>query len=962
MSTSNYETAGAKFSNVKKSSKKYFPMRVVTNTYNRQMQDELDLRPGDKINVITDDGEYNDGWYFGKNLSTGKTGLFPSNFTQVMDNIDSIMKTKSHQMNSHTINSGSSDFNRINNIASKSKSNNYNSKRVPNTTMNDIDQASHSLKNEYLDIFEDFSSLSTGNSETITSLTDTSFPRNENTFKFPLNTNPVKGPSSFPILNLDDPYNQMADSNFHNKDYTFDVHNLQQWPPNEIACYFIKKGIDSKTALLFEKHKINGSILLELELLHLKELDIVSFGTRFTVFKIIEDLKRQFKKDFNNNSSNKNNFISPISGFTTSNNKNNNNNNYNNKSIITNINNGLLPAPSIPRFSNNTKSREKLPNNRQVTKPIPYNGEASSVSKNNQTLKVTSENLASLAISSNKHLFDSPGIAHKPPSYPSPVQPRLSPTLNRNTNLSPLIDKYSFPREKYESNCKPLIKIDNSHLRTNAGYKFGYAQQPMDSNNIPENESLLPASSSAYKTRSSNKNANSSSFSIPSADSPISSSRIPFLTTETGRSNNLGQPLANIYGNQTTPTGTRNYSNHKKSFSGGSFIDLYNRISSISPNRTDLLEDNKSPVISETPDHSTYDQLRLFSGIPYHKQKSSQNLLDIKKHRRTSSFLSFLSPNKVDNERMSNSNRQKTISHSTDPSLINTPSKQEIQESVGSNTDKTPKTKQYRYSNFECNSATSPNLATVTPKKQELSNTNNLSNSGERRVKSEISTSSKAKQILRFNGNDKKKTSAFVEGLRNITVDEAIKDASCYGWMYKKSSGAMGTWKKRFFTLHGTRLSYFGSLSDTRERGLIDITSHHVASIKDEDRLITLSATSTRNGRYIFKLLPPQPGSRKGLTFTQPKVHYFSVDSKEDIRNWISALIKANIDIDDTVPVISTYAMPTISLNKAKQMLKEAKEEMALKLQEDNDTNDDEGKLNWEEKCESPRRLPSNVL
>lgn len=41
------------------------------------MEDELDMNPGDKIQVINDDGEFNDGWFYGRNLRTKEEGLYP---------------------------------------------------------------------------------------------------------------------------------------------------------------------------------------------------------------------------------------------------------------------------------------------------------------------------------------------------------------------------------------------------------------------------------------------------------------------------------------------------------------------------------------------------------------------------------------------------------------------------------------------------------------------------------------------------------------------------------------------------------------------------------------------------------------------------------------------------------------------------------------------------------------------
>lgn len=50
----------------------------VVNPYKKNLEDEIDLHVGDQIQVILDDEEYNDGWYYGKNLRTNLIGLSPS--------------------------------------------------------------------------------------------------------------------------------------------------------------------------------------------------------------------------------------------------------------------------------------------------------------------------------------------------------------------------------------------------------------------------------------------------------------------------------------------------------------------------------------------------------------------------------------------------------------------------------------------------------------------------------------------------------------------------------------------------------------------------------------------------------------------------------------------------------------------------------------------------------------------
>ncbi|WBW73753.1 Boi family protein [Schizosaccharomyces osmophilus] len=149
------------------------------------------------------------------------------------------------------------------------------------------------------------------------------------------------------------------------------------------------------------------------------------------------------------------------------------------------------------------------------------------------------------------------------------------------------------------------------------------------------------------------------------------------------------------------------------------------------------------------------------------------------------------------------------------------------------------------------------------------------------------------------------------EGLTDIPVKEAMKTADCHGWMRKRSD-RYGVWKARYFVLKGTRLSYYHSLNDTSEKGLIDITSHRVCKVED----LVLSG-----GKTAIKLAPPAPGAAKAaVMFTPPKVHYFICESKDDINRWSSAFLKATVERDMSVPVLTTTRMQTISLNKAKEL------------------------------------------
>lgn len=182
----------------------------------------------------------------------------------------------------------------------------------------------------------------------------------------------------------------------------------------------------------------------------------------------------------------------------------------------------------------------------------------------------------------------------------------------------------------------------------------------------------------------------------------------------------------------------------------------------------------------------------------------------------------------------------------------------------------------------------------------------------------------------------KKSTSAYTRGLEKKSPAEQIAGADYSGWMKKKSASLMGSWKPRLFVLRGRRLSYYYSEDDTEEKGLIDISSHRVLPAEKE-KITGLHATITGaaaspmipsstsqpntadgQGLFIFKLVPPRQGLSKAVNFTKPTVHYFAVNSRDEGRLWMAALMKATIDYDATGKVVTSYSQNTISLAKAR--------------------------------------------
>jgi len=193
----------------------------------------------------------------------------------------------------------------------------------------------------------------------------------------------------------------------------------------------------------------------------------------------------------------------------------------------------------------------------------------------------------------------------------------------------------------------------------------------------------------------------------------------------------------------------------------------------------------------------------------------------------------------------------------------------------------------------------------------------------------------------RARGKPKQQTSAYRRGLLKISPEEARKNCDYHGWMKKKSSSLITTWKPRLFILRGRRLSYYYSDADTEERGIIDISGHKVL-VANSDPITALHATitgaastasgsgapsgesspkttrgSTSSSPFYFKLVPPKAGMSRAVQFTKPTIHYFQVDSIAEGRKWMGEIMKATIE-HDLSTFETTNRQKTISLTKAR--------------------------------------------
>ncbi|KAG7811541.1 hypothetical protein KL921_001807 [Ogataea angusta] len=717
----------------------------VIKEFNARLGDELTIRPGDTIELISDDSEFGDGWYMGRNLSTNRVGLYPKAFTKLASGQSkgkaSLLRSRSRRtpLNSPVAANSPSEISDLSSLSQQQKTGKSNSPLV------------------IADRYNNSESLTANNAEATpyNQVHDTSSNRYISVHRTLSDIDKA----------LQELHSSEGLSNHESHSVLLDPAEVTSWSPEQVTQYFSGLNFDIESAGQFARHKINGAILIQLELSYLKELDITSFGTRFEIYKEIEELRLASK---NKRHSRKLVFPSSRSG------------NEESKLVLrTHARKRSQSMDDIFRASL-SGSKSSVGNPVDFKQSLGDTSEAELEPPNYLETPSDNDSEPEQEFSTPTGLFESPRKAPQPPSLSSPLVKKDSP-------ISPETDKG-----------------DESHGR----YRHS-------------RESSVGNTSSIYTERKHSRNPSSTSFTNALQQKGA-------LFTKTHSRTNSDFNVAQKDASWRYVDKNFHHSTQKQQIKGGhgKLIPPF----------------NSSLQISETE----------------------------------------VNPEKLDIDRK-NSDRRSISAKDM-----------------------------------------SPNPKTIDPKRiasaAAASATNNSKTSGFRSLGG-----------LR---SSKMSTSAFQEGIRNISPDEAIRTADYSGWMSKRGNLSIGSWKQRYFTLHKTRLSYFSSLKDKREKGLIDITAHRVLPAVDtEDKLSTVYAATTGSGRYYFKLVPPAPGSKKGLTFTQQKVHYFAVETKEEMRGWMAALMKATIELDESVPAISSCVTPTIPLQKAQERMVEARENARLNLE-----------------------------
>lgn len=957
---------------------------LCTKQFNARLGDELTLKQGDTVQVLADDSEYNDGWYMGKNLRSGEVGLYPKLFTQVIKDEgllrSRLRKQLSDERNGLVLeNSTGLKLNNLANLGLKlSLGLNIGAATVKSSTDGSGADSGFNGKNSNLNGFEP--------SDLINDVT-----KSLNNVSLDID-NVITELNDLNNGTLNNEFNQSKDTEFNGNSLQFDNADKKKKSGGSGEYYDAQASIENEKSN-FESIKPNGFGLSTNLSSRTNSSNLINTQNRTnspnalnsqnissnkpdtdTITNLISQLSIN---KYNRSDS----FDKLASKDALALNKAESNENIKNTQYTPQEEVVKTGGIYTGKLSNSNSYNKRYENSHDST---PNYGSTINNfgTPRNMTPKGDSyfgANAPDSGYFSKDPNLGNPG-AKSPQTYSSLLDPL---PLNPKTALSWTSAQVSnyFRSLKFDNETADkftihqvdgsiLFELDLAHLKELDIEKFGTRFQIYKEienlknivngdNKKDEKNDLIHNANRSYKGQNLSEfpasNEESSEYKktlMPSASlfqkshqrKLSSTDQSNFQKTHNRRTSSMDQ--------------SNSFQNHRRNNSSidGGYQKFHQRkrSNSIGDMKLDrnyqFGDSDKQADIESRPSSSVYEASinshnRQLSGsktptqLGYHTRQSSTN-----SQRRHSNILSFFGK---DDDSKKNVSAPKVISPKLKSNNLDgatSPSKLKRHSGFFS-PQKQPKSTllDSPVNNSE------PNLSS--PKKSKSISYKDISNKevDDKRIMSDTTTSTisrlktlrttSTQNFKNLTTSKKSKTSAFQEGIQEVLPDDAIKTANFSGWMSKRSGNTL-SWRSRYFTLHGTRLSYFTSLKDKREKGLIDITAHKVVPVVTEemagnnDKFVALYASSTGFGRYCFKLVPPAPGFRKGLTFTQPKVHYFAVDDQEDMRGWMKALMTATIDIDDSVPVVSSCSTPTVSLAKAQELLAKAREETRLKDEE----------------------------
>ncbi|EXJ85144.1 hypothetical protein A1O3_05819 [Capronia epimyces CBS 606.96] len=876
---------------------------VVIHDFDARSPDELTLRKSDQVELVELDEGFGDGWYLGRHLGQGTTGLFPGvytaklppNFTPV--GASNLVPSQLAQRLSNGTKAEPSERT-IPEDQSSTRRSLVSKAPVPSSSMSYLPSIQRSIgqalsgttsgedspvMNETLSVIDEH-------------ITDLSTPRQS------------LAPPRFPTEDSESEYSSHLDRASYvagpetdsEENSPLTEADVKQWDAKETAEFLRGLGVDSKHCDIFEEQEITGDVLLDMDqsFIHMKEYDFGLMGRRLKTWHKIRDFQNQirFSKDSRKSSLRQNSSSEDVARAHSR---------------------ALSGATILPRIPSLMEEPGLSIRQSQHAHPYVHAGTASP-SLDSQ-LPPSPFARSQLGGSTPPSPWRA-SMATESPSRPSAASVR---ELHHSRRHSSIEYAKHGPQEtsfgSFASGSPPHKKnasLDRDWSISNATTTNPGASTPSLKVDVGKNISVL--ADSPFDGEPSTVDIDRGYFSGNEVENR--KSRNLLRKKGGGENANHSRQSSMIEEARRPALGVKR---HSRLSSADSIRDRGSATMSLAA-KAYLSQSSKSRARSSSARNLTIER------SPVAPSPTVTNLEDDNLSALSSPKLlgGSVSPAAVVSLPWAASQKARKLFGLRAASEAITGSEKEAAKSSNITTEPLKESPLASPSGSQTPSATSRSF--------EIDNTDTSSKGTVEQLGPLLHT----KTTVRTHPKTKRQTSAYTKGLLPISPAEAQKHCDYYGWMKKKSGGIMTQWKPRFFILRGRRLSYYYSETDTEEKGIIDISGHKVLRASS-DPITTLQATiaggtstpgasgsatgnshdtsrnSSGGGPFFFKLVPPKAGSSRAVQFTKPTVHLFQVDNIVEGRKWMGEILKATIE-HDLSSFETTNRQKTISLIKAR--------------------------------------------
>ncbi|TKX19282.1 variant SH3 domain-containing protein 5 [Elsinoe australis] len=848
-------------------------MLIVIHDFVARSPDELSLTKGDRIELIERDDDFGDGWFLGKHLTNGNTGLFPEVYTRPapkgVSAAGSSGMSKVEQEPQQR--AGSEDFS-VKNSAQQSTDNARLS--APESMHSASMIASQNpVMNETLDVIKEH-------------INDMNTPRQS------LNRGPSHDSASVyaPSHSTDPRASYIRGHETDEEDSP--LHTEQEiltWTPARVAEYLEDKGVEKQHCDVFREQEISGEVLLNMEQssVFIKEFDLGSVGRRLKTWQKVRALQDEVR------ASSIQNVPRSVSIYSAG----------GDEPI-----DGALVDPARQRSSSMASANFLSPNMQQGQKM--------------QMGSAVRSNTIPYPTQSYSPQQGSPLTGRPDSGAPRPSAHSIR-TMQHSRRHSSLGSDISAQRVMLPPGAQapvPSGKVSHERTRSSSGFdpaqakrasKFGHGYSLSSSSQIsqaPADWGLGPMGSPQndldrgyFSGNEVDKRNNRRSVLQKKPIASASHSRNPSESTDNVRASYQSQPKVDsplspaIQNNGlfSKMKGNRSASSPKtfgKTFPNGPTSPVVTRLDY--DQRSPALNGSEASSAGQSPSAGTFSFFSKpkVTGL----RVASDNVTTPSQANSTTKPSPLNSPTRTGSTTPSTESR--SIDHAkSDPSRLSTGSSQGLQQPPVTVLP-APRTRP-RARSKKFTSAYTRGLEKKSPRDQIIGS----DYSGWMKKKSASLVGTWKPRLFVLRG---RRLSYYYS--ENDTEEKGLIDISGHRVLPAENDRMTG--------LHATLTGAKSPQSATAaESGAL--TTSAAADLKAGKG----GSLDSDEGLFIFKLVPPRQGMSKAVNFTKPVVHYFAVGSRQEGRLWMAALMKATIDYDASGKVTTSYNQPTISLKKARE-------------------------------------------